>query len=158
MHRLLGSAGFVLMTAALAAAQNSTLHAVNTVVLGGAGPAPYFERAIDKLADLLKDGGVNVRVSPGGDNARTGLLAQMKISGESNLLYVTFDRPRDGGNAESSRGTLTVECYADAKKEWSEKTKGPLLVPGSIDHQVDRMVDAMVAKINKRAGGPCLSK
>jgi hypothetical protein len=46
----------------------------STVVLGGAGPSPYFEGAIDKIADALTQAGIKVRVLSGGARSRTALL------------------------------------------------------------------------------------
>ena len=129
----------------------------STVVLGGTGQPPYFEQAIDKLADTFQADGVKVKTLSGDTRARTALLEEMKSSGYRNLLYVTLHQPRENP-ADASRGDVSVECYVDAKKVWVETARGPLLLRGSKEGEVKHMLDSMVEKVGKRVRSACLSK
>jgi hypothetical protein len=141
-----------LLFARLLQAQDSS-----TVFLGGAGPAPYFQGAIDKIADSLKSDGVKVKVAAGDRSARTALLDQAKTEGYKNLLYVTLHRPIDSPS-RPARGDVTAECFVSGNKVWAEKSKSPLVFPGSTEHEMNSMISGLVKKIGKRAGGPCLAK
>ena len=127
------------------------------VVLGGAGPAPYFEKALDGIADALTASGVKSKVLPGDAHTRTELLDETKQRGYSNLLYVTLESPRDG-RSDPSRGNLVASCFVEGKKAWEEESKGPLVLPRGVDQELDSMLNGLVKKITKRAGGPCLPK
>jgi hypothetical protein len=129
----------------------------STVVLGGSGPSPYFEGAVDKIADALTSAGVKIKILSGGPTAKTALLDEMKQPGYSNLLYVTLESPRDDPS-NSSRGGIVGDCFVGGVKVWEEKAKGPLVLPLSTDHEVANMINGIVKKIGKRAGGPCLPK
>ena len=129
----------------------------STVVLGGAGPAPYFEGALDKIADTLTSAGVKVKILSGEARTRTALLDEMKQRGYSNLLYITLESPRDNPT-DASRGDIVGTCFVHGKKVWDEESKGPLVLPRGKEHEVESMVNGIVKKIGKRVGGPCLLK
>ena len=129
----------------------------STVAIGGAGASPYFEQAVDKIADGLKASGVKVKVLPGDARARTALLDDATTRGYASLLYVTLQSPRDS-QSNPSRGEIVGACFVGGKQVWEEKSKGPLVLPLGKEHEVDSMVSGLVKKINKRAGGPCLPK
>ncbi len=128
-----------------------------TVAIGGAGPSPYFEQAVDKIADALRADGVKVKVLSGDARTRTALLDDAKTRGFGSLLYLTMQSPRDS-QTDASRGEIVGACFVDGKQLWEEKSKGPLVLPLGKEHEVDSMVGGLVKKINKRAGGPCLPK
>ena len=129
----------------------------STVVLGGAGPAPYFEGALDKIADSLTATGVKVKVFSDEARTRTALLDEMKDKGYRNLLYVTLQSPRDT-KSDSARGDIVGSCFVDGKKVWEEESKSPLVLPLGVEHEIESMVNGIIKKIGKRAGGPCLPK
>jgi hypothetical protein len=127
----------------------------STVVLGGAGPAPYFEGALDKIADSLTAAGVKVKIFSGQTRTQTALLDEMKEKGYRNLLYVTLQNPRDS-KSDSSRGDIVGSCFVDGKKVWGEESKSPLVLPKGVEHEVESMVTGIIKKIGKRVSGPCL--
>jgi hypothetical protein len=128
-----------------------------TLAIGGAGPAPYFENALDKIADALKSSGVKVKILSGDARTRTALLDETKHRGYASLLYVTLESPRDN-KSDAARGDIAGACFVDGKQVWTEDSKSPLVLPLGFDHEVDSMVNGIVKKISKRAGGPCLPK
>ena len=132
-------------------AQNSTL------ALGGTGPAPYFQGALDKIADALTSDGVKVKMLSGEAQPRTALMDEMKKPGYTKLLYITLLSPRDNPT-DSSRGNIVAQCFVNGNKVWEEKSKSPWLLPLSKEHEVDSMLNGILKKIDKRAGGPCLTK
>ncbi|MGA7236676.1 MAG: hypothetical protein WBY44_13400 [Bryobacteraceae bacterium] len=129
----------------------------STVVLGGAGPAPFFEEALDKIADNLTAAGVKVKIFSGEARTRTALLDEMKEKGYRNLLYITLQSPRDA-KSDSARGDIVGSCFVDGKKVWDEESKSPLVLPLGVEHEIESMVNGIVKKIGKRAGGACLPK
>jgi hypothetical protein len=126
-----------------------------TVVLGGAGPSPYFEQALDKIADSLAPAGVKAKIFSGNARTRNALLDEAKNQGYANLLYVTLSSPRDG-RADAARGNVVAACFVDGTKTWEEKSNSPLLLPLSKEHEVESMINGIVKKIGKR--GMCLPK
>src|ERR1700759_4634842 len=93
-----------------------------TLALGGTGPAPYFQNALDKIADALTSDGVKVKLLSGEAQPRTALLDEMKKPGYTNLLYITLRNPRDNA-ADSSRGDIVAQCFVGGNKVWEEKSK-----------------------------------
>ena len=127
------------------------------VALGGTGQPPYFQGALDKIADALISDGVKVKVLSSEAKSRNTLLDEMKSPGYNDLLYITLHNPRDNHN-DASRGDIVAECYVGGKKVWEEKSKGPLFLGISREHEINTILDGIVKKIGKRAGGPCVTK
>ena len=99
--------------------------------LGGAVQRPYFEGALDKIADNLTAAGVKVKIFSGEARTRTALLDEMKEKGYRNLLYITLQSPRDA-KWDSARGDIVGSCFVDGKKVWDGETgKSAGVTPGS---------------------------
>ena len=129
----------------------------STLAIGGTGPSPYFQTALDKIADALTSDGVKVKMLSGEAKSRTALLDEMKKPGYSDLLYITLHNPRDNP-ADSSRGDIVAQCFVDGNKVWEEKSKSPWFLSISKDHEIDSMLNGILKKIGKRTGGPCITK
>ena len=123
----------------------------STVVLGGTGPTPHVQTVIDGISDLLSSKGVKVKVASGDAQSRSVILEGMKVSGTTNLLYLSVNQ------VKGQRGKILVECFVDGKKVWEEDTRGGLLA-ASAEGEVKGMLKGIGEKIQKHIGGPGLPK
>jgi hypothetical protein len=140
--QLLAGAGI----ASPAVAQDSA-----TVVLAGTGPTPHLQTVLDGVSDLLSSKGVKVDVPSGEAKARVVILADMKKSGKSNLLYLTVNQGR------GQRGKILAECFVSGSKVWEEYVRGSFTAV-SAEGEVNGMLKAINKKIGKHIGGPGLPK